>query len=112
MHREDLDALIGHAQEGDIRAFEALVAGHLPLVRRFARAFAVSDADADDLAQEALVRVYKHLRLFRYQASFSSWLYALVRNAFLDAEKGRAGTRRTREEPLGVEHEERAGGVR
>jgi RNA polymerase sigma-70 factor (ECF subfamily) len=81
--REELDALVARAQEGDVRAFEALVAAHLPQVRRFARAFASEGADADDLAQEALLRVYRNLRSFRYQAAFSSWLYALVRNTFL-----------------------------
>jgi RNA polymerase sigma-70 factor (ECF subfamily) len=110
--REDLDALVARAQAGEVRAFEALVAGHLPQVRRFARAFAASAADADDLAQDALLRVHRNLRLFRWQASFSSWLYAIVRNAFLDAERGRAATRRAREEPLRPEHAEAAGGER
>ena len=108
----DHDALIGRAQEGDVRAFEALVAEYLPTVRRFARAFAASEADADDLAQEALVRVYKSLHLFRYQAAFSTWLYAVTRNVFLDAGKGREGKRRTLEDPLGKEHTQLAGGTR
>ena len=86
---DDLDALIARAQDGDVRAFEELLASHLPQVRRFARAFAVSEPDADDLAQEALIKAYKSLRLFRYQSAFSSWLYAIVRNAFLDAARSR-----------------------
>lgn len=100
----DLDALIARAQEGDVRAFEALVADHLPQVRRFARAFAASEADADDLAQEALVRVYKHLARFRYQAAFTTWLYVIVRNAFLDHAKSQASRQRMREEELGPHH--------
>lgn len=110
--RQDLDALVAAAQDGDLGAFEALLAEHLPAVRRFARAFARTDADADDLAQEALLRVYRNLRLFRYQSAFSTWLYAVVRNAFLDAGKGREGRRRALEEPLGREHEDHPGGVR
>jgi RNA polymerase sigma-70 factor (ECF subfamily) len=110
--RKDLDALVAAAQDGDLGAFEALLAGHLPAVRRFARAFARSDADADDLAQEALLRVFRNLRLFRYQAAFSTWLYSVVRNAFLDAGKGREGRRRALEEPLGREHEDHEGGER
>lgn len=101
----ELDALIARAQEGDARAFEALVAGHLPQVRRFARAFAEGEADADDLAQDALLRVYRSLRTFRYQAAFSSWLFAVVRSTFLDFSKSRAGRARLRQEPLGPEHD-------
>jgi RNA polymerase sigma-70 factor (ECF subfamily) len=108
----DLGALVLRAQAGDVRAFEALVESQLGRVRRFARAFAASEPDADDLAQEALVRVYRGLRGFRWQSAFSTWLYSVVRSAFLDAVKGRAATRREVEEPLGVDHAERPGGER
>src|SRR5712692_1174366 len=106
---EDLDALIKRAQEGDVRAFEALLAGHLPRVRRFARAFSASDTDADDLAQEALLKVYRSLKLFRYQAAFSTWLYAVVRNVFLDGARSRSRRDRQREDPLEPEHGQVAG---
>jgi RNA polymerase sigma-70 factor (ECF subfamily) len=96
----ELDELIRRAQDGDVRAFELLLEGQLPQVRRYARAFASSPADADDLAQEALIKVYKSLRLFHYQAAFTSWLYAVVRNVFLDALKSRRGREEKREEPL------------
>lgn len=100
----DIDLLIEQAQDGDVHAFEKLLAEHLPRVRRFARGFAGSDSDADDLAQEALIKVYKSLRLFRYQSAFSTWLYAVVRNVFLDATKSRAGRERSREESLQPGH--------
>jgi RNA polymerase sigma-70 factor (ECF subfamily) len=102
---DDLDGLIARAQDGDVRAFETLLAGHLGQVRRFARAFVRSPSDADDLAQEALLKVYKSLRLFRYQSAFSTWLYAVVRSVFLDAAKSRASKERSREEELGPRHE-------
>lgn len=102
----DLDRLIAQAQDGDVRAFEALLADHLPMVRRFARAFAGSPHDADDLAQDALLKVYKSIRLFRYQSAFSSWLYAVVRNSFLDGTKSRSGRERAREQALQPGHVE------
>ena len=110
--RDDLDALILRAQGGEVRAFEELIAGQLPRVRRYARAFLPSEPDADDLAQEALVRVYRGLRSFRYQSAFSTWLFTVVRSTFLDGLKGRAGTRRALEEPLRPEHGELEGGER
>lgn len=104
MENDELRALIAEAQDGSVRAFELLISAHLPQVRRFARAFARSDADVDDLAQEALVKVYKSLRSFRFQSAFKTWLYALVRNVFLDAVRSRAGRERSMEEPLPEDH--------
>ena len=69
VQREDLDALIGRAQEGDVRAFEVLLSEHVPSIRRFARAFAATEPDADDLAQDALLKAYRSLRQFRYQCA-------------------------------------------
>jgi RNA polymerase sigma-70 factor (ECF subfamily) len=104
VEKDELRALIAEAQDGSVRAFELLVSSHLPQVRRFARAFARSDADADDLAQEALVKVYKSLRSFRFQSAFKTWLYSVVRNVFLDATRSRAGRDRSQEAPLPADH--------
>jgi len=104
--REDeIATLVAAAKDGDVRAFESLVSAHLSQVRRFARAFAASEPDADDLAQEALVKVYRSLGSFRFQSAFSSWLYSVVRNAFLDFAKSRAARERLSNEPLLPEHE-------
>lgn len=103
----DLETLIARAQEGDARAFEALVTAHLGAVRRFARAFATSEADADDLAQEALLKVYRSVRSYRYQAAFTTWLFAVVRNAMVDHARSRAGKARALEVALQPEHVER-----
>jgi RNA polymerase sigma-70 factor (ECF subfamily) len=88
---EDVRALVVRAQGGDVRAFERLVDAHLSRLRRYARSFVASPADADELAQEALVKVYKHLGAYRFQASFDTWLYVVVRHAFLDQVRSRAG---------------------
>ena len=101
---DELDELIRRAQGGDVAAFEKLLQGQLPRVRRFARAFASSASEADDLAQEALIKVYKSLRHFQYQSAFSSWLFTVTRNVFLDALKSRRGREKQREEPLEAAH--------
>jgi RNA polymerase sigma-70 factor (ECF subfamily) len=87
--------LIARAQAGDVRAFEALVEAHVPRLRRFARSFAKSDADADDLAQEALIKVYRSLRGYRFESSFSTWLYRVTKNCFMDAQRSAATRERT-----------------
>ncbi len=112
MTTDDRDKLIARAQGGDVVAFEALVTDHLPMVHRFARAFASLPSDAEDLAQDALLRVFRSLRAFRYQAAFSTWLYAVVRSAYLDAIKARASKGRALEEPVRRAHLQAEGGSR
>jgi len=91
----DSDDLIKRAQVGDVRAFETLVEAHIPRLRRFARSFAKSDADADDLAQEALIKVYRSLRGYRFESSFSTWLYRVTKNCFMDVQRTAASRERT-----------------
>lgn len=93
----DIEGLVARAQEGDVRAFEELIRAHLGVVRRYARAHAPREADADDLAQDALLKAYRSLGQFRYQCAFSTWLYTIVRSVFLDAAKSRAGRERAHE---------------
>jgi RNA polymerase sigma-70 factor, ECF subfamily len=42
---------------------------------------------ADDLAQDVFIRVYKYLKSFKATASFSTWLYRISYNVFIDYSK-------------------------
>ncbi|HEV3032198.1 MAG TPA: sigma-70 family RNA polymerase sigma factor [Polyangia bacterium] len=101
MNSEQVEDLVRRAQQGDVSAFERLIGEHLPLVRRFARAFAREQEGAADLAQDALLKVYRSIGGYRFQSSFSTWLYAIVRNVYLDDARSRAGRDRAAERPLG-----------
>ena len=100
MNSEQVEDLVRRAQQGDVSAFERLIGEHLPIVRRFARAFARGHEAAADLAQDALLKVYRSLGGYRFQSSFSTWLYAIVRNVYLDDARSRAGRDRAAERPL------------
>jgi RNA polymerase sigma-70 factor, ECF subfamily len=43
-----------------------------------------SEEDARDIYQEAFLRVYRNLPRFRFDSSFSTWLYRIVTNLCLD----------------------------
>jgi RNA polymerase sigma-70 factor (ECF subfamily) len=66
------------------RAFERLLATYRGRVYRLARGFVREPADAEDLAQEAFVRLWRALPLYDGRASFSTWLYVIARNACLN----------------------------
>ncbi len=96
----EVAGLVERAREGDVAAFERLIAQYQSKVYTFAFAFTGEPDLAQDLAQEALVKVYRSLGSFRFQSAFSTWLYSIVKNTYLDAVKSRAGRERALEEPL------------
>jgi len=81
----DEASLIRAAQRGDERAFEELVRLYDQQVLRLAYNVLRSAEDANDIYQEAYMRVYRNLHAFRFDCSFQTWLYRIVTNLCLDA---------------------------
>ncbi len=82
--RPNETALIRAAQSGDGEAFEQLVRSYDQTVLRMALNLLHSQEDARDIYQEAFLRVYRKLPQFRFDCSFSTWLYRIVANLCLD----------------------------
>jgi RNA polymerase sigma-70 factor (ECF subfamily) len=61
----------------------------LPRLRRFARALARDAHDADDLVQIAVERALTRAAQLRPDAPLSSWMFGIVRNAWLDELRAR-----------------------
>jgi RNA polymerase sigma-70 factor, ECF subfamily len=76
--------LISRAAAGDAAAFQALVEWHRSMVYRVAYQFAGNHHDAEDIAQEVFIKVYRSLDRFRQDAQLSSWMYRIVMNACID----------------------------
>jgi RNA polymerase sigma factor (sigma-70 family) len=70
---------VARARTGDLDAYTRLVARHTASVHRTAVLLGAGD-DADDAVQEAFVKAFKRLRLYRGDASFRGWLCAIVAN--------------------------------
>jgi len=76
----DDNELVAHAREGDVRAYEELVRRHQDVAFRVALLVSGNSADAEDAAQEALVKAYYALDRFRLEAPFRPWLLRIVAN--------------------------------
>jgi RNA polymerase sigma-70 factor (ECF subfamily) len=63
---------------GEVELFEVLMRRHNQRVYRVGRAVLADDALAEDLAQEAWVRVFEHLVQFEERSLFSTWLTKIV----------------------------------
>lgn len=81
---EDERELIIRSQRGDVAAFEALVKQHQVVAYNVALRILGSPEDAQDAAQEALIKVFKSLGSFKAEAQFSTWLYRIVVNTCND----------------------------
>src|SRR5215475_2887879 len=77
-------ALVKAAQQGDMVAFEELVARHRDKI--YARAFSMmrNEEEAVDLSQEAWVKGWQRLKQFQGESSFSTWMTRIVINLCLD----------------------------
>ena len=67
-------------QRGDDAAFEALFRKYVRQVAGFALSFVGSQARAEEVAQEAFVRVYQTRSRYQPAARFTTWLYRIVTN--------------------------------
>lgn len=70
--------LLSQWQQGDAGAMDQLLTQIHPMIYRWALANATNVDDADDIAQHALITVYRKLRQFRGDAPLETWLYRLT----------------------------------
>lgn len=93
-------ALVSAAQQGGAHALDALVAASLPLVYNIVGRALRGHADVDDVVQETLVRVVRHLPDLRDPGAYRPWLVAIAIRQVRDWELHR---RTTPARPVGVE---------
>jgi RNA polymerase sigma-70 factor, ECF subfamily len=72
--------LVEKAAAGDREAFSELVRRHQVSIVSLARALTSGSADAEDIAQEVFVRVWRSLRGFRGDSAFRTWLHRVAVN--------------------------------
>jgi RNA polymerase sigma-70 factor (ECF subfamily) len=76
--------LVAQARTGDMEAFALLVRRyHVPLIH-FIQRMVGSQQDAEDLAQEAFIRLYRYLDRMEPHAKFSTALFGIARNLTLN----------------------------
>ena len=72
--------LMGKVGAGDIRAFEELVERHQRAVIGTVAKMLGNASDAEDIAQQVFVRIWKSAVRYEAQAKFTTWLFTITRN--------------------------------
>ena len=75
--------LIAAAIEGDIESFEILYRRYSARVYGVCLRLARNAADAQDCTQETFIRAWQHLRTFRGESGFATWLHRIAVNEVL-----------------------------
>ncbi len=81
------EALMARVARGDQPAFRVLARRHAPAIVRLARRILGNTADAEDVAQEAMLRVWTHAPRWQPLAAFKTWLTRVVVNLCLDRKR-------------------------
>ena len=72
--------LISRVCDGDHEAFHELVCPYERAIYFAARSVLQNDADAEEAAQEAVLKAFIHIRSFRRESKFSTWLIQITIN--------------------------------
>lgn len=76
-------------QRGEVRAFEILLVRHRKPLYNFILRYLGDKETAEDLLQEAFMRVIKGAEAYKRQAKFTTWLYTIARNLCVDQTRRR-----------------------
>ncbi len=72
--------LVRRVQQGDRRAFDALVLRYQQRIVKLIMRYLHDPAEAQDVAQEAFIKAYRALPAFRGDSAFYTWLYRIAIN--------------------------------
>jgi RNA polymerase sigma factor (sigma-70 family) len=95
----ELQALLSRLASGDRSAFHPLFQSLWPLLQRFARRLVANEADGDDAAQQALLKIFARAREYDPSRQALPWVLAIAHNECRTLRKQRLRRREVGSEP-------------
>lgn len=92
--------LIQQVQDGNRNAFRQLVEEYKRKVYYFAYHLTGNHMDADDLSQEVFIKIFRSIANFRQEAKFSTWIYRVTVNCWINMRKSKAYKIRLKQDRL------------
>ncbi len=87
------EEIAARVQRGDIDSFGMLMERYQQKMARYARKFLFEGEDIDDLVQDTFIKAYANIKSFDTSRKFSSWLYRIAHNEFINAIKKKTRSR-------------------
>ncbi len=86
-HIQSDEELARAVQQGDKDAFGSLVERYETKLLRYGRKFLPTPEDIEDIVQDVFISTYQNIKSFDPSQKFSSWIYRIAHNAFVNALK-------------------------
>lgn len=80
----DDNSLIKEYLNGDEKSFEILIQQYLKLIYNFAYQRINNVAEAEDIAQEVFLKVWRNIKKFNQEKQFKSWIFEIANNTIID----------------------------
>jgi len=98
--------LIQKSKDGDVSAFEELITEYKKIAYNIALRILKNKEDAEDISQEALIKVFRSINQFNMMSSFKTWLYRIVVNTCLDFKRTQKALVISVDQPIQSGHNE------
>lgn len=103
--QEDFEA-IRRVLDGDNTAYEFLQKKYKNLIYSLVKKMIKNDSDVEDLVQETFIKAYKALDKFKFNYSFSAWIYRIASNNTIDFLRKRRFDTFSIDKPIGNSEDE------
>ena len=87
VHQIDDKRIIGRILTGDEEAYAILINKYKSYAYTIALKIVKDHEEAEEVAQDAFIKVYKHLDKFHQESKFSTWLYRIVFNTAISYQR-------------------------
>jgi len=79
-NERQLVALVQESLPYDTRLFQQLITPYLPMLKGYCVKLLNNTPDAEDVVQEIIIKIFTHLKKFKWAVSFKAWLFKIAHN--------------------------------
>jgi len=80
----EINSIIAKCKEGNQHAFAILCEHYYTYAFRLSFRILANEEDAKDTAQEAFIKIWKHISKYDNKAKFTTWMYTIITNLCID----------------------------
>lgn len=84
MNAEEEKRIVQQAQAGDEQAISVLYNHYVTLVYRYTYIRVGNQAEAEDVTQDAFLKVFQSIERFEFRSSFKTWMFTIVKATIVD----------------------------
>ncbi len=84
MPQDDRQLIYDYLKKGDEKSLEILIQRYLKPVYGFAYRYVGNVQEAEDIAQDVFVKVWKNLKKFKQEKNFKTWVFTIAKNTAFD----------------------------